>query len=67
MSIEGLMEFNYKNNKIKHNKIITSKKYKFGGSSAIISSKKAKGFVLDENKKGKMVSTYVVFSTTNLK
>lgn len=50
-----------------HNKIITSKKYKFGGSSAIISSKKAKGFVLDENKKGKMISTYVVFSTTNLK
>ena len=50
-----------------HNKIITSKKYKFGGSSAIISSKKPKGFVLDENKKGKMISIYVVFSTTNLK
>ena len=50
-----------------HNRIITSKKYKFGGSSAIISSKKPKGFVLDENKKGKMISIYVVFSTTNLK
>ena len=37
-----------------HNRIITSPKYKFGGSSAIISSKKPKGFVLDENKKGKM-------------
>ena len=50
-----------------HNRIITSPKYKFGGSSAIISSKKPKGFVLDENKKGKMISVYVVFSTTNLK
>lgn len=43
-----------------HNRILTSPKYKFAGSSSVITNK-TKGF------SGKMVFSYEVFSTMNLK